>query len=169
MSPRPQTLLLPVRPWFVWFSLLCALFLNLLPWRNHGLMLQPDFVILLLLYWNLYEPERISLGWGLIFGLLMDVADAALAGQHALAYVVTLYLALQLSRRMRMFGQWWQAMHLMPLLLLGAAIMVLVRFLAERRLPGWSYFYGPMVGALCWPLLTHVLQWPQRRARESEL
>ena len=169
MRTRPQTLLLPVQPWFVWASLLAALFLNLLPWRNNGWMLQPDFVALMLLYWNLYEPDRVSIGWGFVFGLLMDIADASLFGQHALAYVVMQFLSIQLNRRMRMFGLWKQAVHLLPVLLFGHLLMFSLRLAAGGSFPGWSYFLAPITGTLIWPMLTHLLQWPQRRSRESEL
>ncbi|MCB6184104.1 rod shape-determining protein MreD [Leeia sp. TBRC 13508] len=169
MSRSHQTLLLPVKPWFVWFSLLCGLSINLLPWRNNGLMLQPDFVAVLLLYWHLYEPERISIGWGFTFGLLMDIADTSLFGQHALAYVVMLYLSSLLARRMRLFGFWNQAIHVLPLLLSSNLIMSGVRLLADGRLPTPSYFSAPLIGAVMWPFFVHLLQWPQRRARESEL
>ena len=169
MPRSHQTLLLPVKPWFVWFSLLLGLLVNLLPWRNNGWMLQPDFVAVLLLYWNLYEPDRISIGWGFAFGLLMDIADTSLFGQHALAYVVMLYLNILLSRRMRLFGFWNQAIHVLPLLLLGSLVMSGIRLLADGRLPSLTYFTAPAVGALMWPLMVHLLQMPQRRARESEL
>ena len=43
MMPRGSTLLLPVNPVFIWFSLLVAFLLNLLPWGRWAGM--PDLLI----------------------------------------------------------------------------------------------------------------------------
>ena len=60
-------------------------------------MARPDFLLVMLLYWSMHESRNIGQGWGFALGLLMDVADSALLGQHALAYVVATYL-IQLLR-----------------------------------------------------------------------
>ena len=54
------------------------------------------------------------------------------------------------------------------LLLAGCAALVLfVRMIGGAQLPRWTYAVPPIVGALLWPLLTVVLQWPQRPSRSS--
>lgn len=129
----------------------------------------PDFVALVLLYWNLHEAERISIGWGFVFGLMMDAADTSLSGQHALAYVVMLYASHYLIRRLRRFGRWAQAAHIWVLLLLSAVIMTLIRLLAGDSVPNLSYFAAPLLGGLMWPIVSVLLQIPQRRRIEHKL
>jgi hypothetical protein len=34
-------------------------------------------------------------------------------------------------------------------------------------LPRWSYAVGALTGALLWPVLTVLLQWPQRPKRST--
>ena len=109
-------ILQPVRPWFVLASLLCALVLNFLPTSAWPWM--PDWVALVLLFWSIREPRRIGMGSGFVLGLAMDVADASLMGQHALAYVLAAYVASSLSRRILWFPLGQQALHILPLLLL---------------------------------------------------
>ena len=43
--------------------------------------------------------------------------------------------------------------------------MLLVRVVGGAPLPRWTYAVPPLVGALLWPLLSVLLQWPQRPAR----
>src|SRR5450759_1145938 len=72
-------------------SLVVALLINLIPWEGVALLMRPDFLLLMLLYWAVHEPRHIGQGMGFFLALLMDVADSALLGQHALVYVCLLY------------------------------------------------------------------------------
>ncbi|HNF91938.1 MAG TPA: rod shape-determining protein MreD, partial [Accumulibacter sp.] len=115
-SYSSSRILLPVRPWFIGFSLLVALLLNFLPttiW--HGV---PDWLALLIVFWSVREPRRVGMGLAFVFGVAMDVADASLLGQHALAYVLAAYGGSSLSRRILWVPLGLQALQVLPLLLL---------------------------------------------------
>jgi rod shape-determining protein MreD len=162
---QPEEILLPVKPWYVLLTLLLGLLGNLIPASGLALALKPDLLALTLLYWCIQEPRLISVGtaWGL--GLLMDVADATLFGQHALAYAVLAYAAEYFRRRVLRFPPWQQAAQVAVLLLLCAALVLLVRVVGGAPIPRWTYAVGPLVGALLWPVVTALLQWPQRPPR----
>jgi rod shape-determining protein MreD len=159
-------ILQPVRHWFVVASLLCALVLNFLPTSAWPWM--PDWVALVLLFWSIREPRHVGMGSGFILGLAMDVADASLMGQHALAYVLAAYVASSLSRRILWFPLGQQALHILPLLLLVQAVQFAVRAMPGVDLPGWSYFLGALVGTLLWLPLTFVLLLPQYQPVERD-
>jgi len=53
-------ILLPVRPWFIVFSLLAALVLNFLPTSAWPWV--PDWVALVLVFWSIREPRRVGMG-----------------------------------------------------------------------------------------------------------
>ena len=55
-------ILLPVRRWFVFFSLLVALLLNFLPTAHWPGM--PDWVALVLCFWSIREPRRVGVQRG---------------------------------------------------------------------------------------------------------
>jgi rod shape-determining protein MreD len=40
-----------------------------------------------------------------------------------------------------------------------------VRFVGGAPLPPWSYLLPPLIGALLWPLVSVLLQTPQRPSR----
>jgi rod shape-determining protein MreD len=68
------------------------------------------------------------------------------------------------------FPLWQQAAQVAVLLALTAALVLLVRFFGGAPLPRWTYALPPLVGALLWPVISVVLQWPQRPTRSpSEL
>jgi len=92
MPNRPHYILLPVSPLFIAFSLICAFMLNLMPWgRWIG---APDFVALVLVFWGIHQPRKVGIGIAFSMGLLMDVHDATLLGENALAYTLLSYLAI---------------------------------------------------------------------------
>ena len=48
----------------------------------------PTSLALVLVFWNVHQPRRVGVGLAFVFGLLMDVHDGAVLGQHALAYTL---------------------------------------------------------------------------------
>jgi rod shape-determining protein MreD len=164
---RPEEILRPVNSWFVLLTLLAGLVLNTLPLSGLALVLRPDFLALVLLFWCIREPRLISVGIAWFLGLLMDVADGTVFGQHALAYAVLAYAAEYFRRRVLRFPLWQQAAQVAVLLLLCAALVALVRIVGGAPMPRWTYAMGSLTGALLWPVLTVVLQWPQRPPRSQ--
>jgi rod shape-determining protein MreD len=158
----PQHLLLPVRASFMAATLLLALSFNLLPWRDVAGL--PDWLALVIAFWSVHQPRRLGIGLAWALGLLMDAANGALLGQHALAYSLVAFGAMAFSRRMLWFAPWPQALHVFVLLAGSELVMLGVRMFAGGAFPGWWYFAGSFIGALLWPPLTWLLLAPQRRA-----
>ncbi|MEW6373997.1 MAG: rod shape-determining protein MreD [Pseudomonadota bacterium] len=163
---RPHYILLPVSPLFIAFSLTCAFMLNLLPWgRWIG---APDFVALVLVFWGIHQPRKVGIGVAFCMGLLMDVHDATLLGENALAYTLLSYVAIMIHRRVLWFPVLTQAMHVFPLLLLAQAIQALVHVFATGRFGGWLHFVESAVAVALWPLISWLLLAPQRRAVDRD-
>jgi rod shape-determining protein MreD len=158
--PSAQAILLPVRAGTILASLAVALLLNFLPWKN--VLLVPDFVALVLAFWCVRQPRLVGLGAGWLLGLLIDVGNGVLLGQHALAYSLLAFVAITLSRRILWFALWSQALHVAALLLFAQGVSALVRLAAGAEFPGWGVVVGPLIGATLWPLVSLVLLLPQR-------
>ncbi len=161
-SMAHQELLLPVKPGFIVFTLVAALLCNLLPWSGWAMWLAPDFVALTVLYWCIHEPRKIGFLTAWCLGLLMDIADGSLFGQHALAYIILAYAGMVLHRRVQRFSMAPQVLHVVLLLLFTSLVVLLVRALAGADFPGYAYFLGCFTGAALWPALTLLLKLPQR-------
>ena len=158
----PEEILRPAPGWFVALTLLLAFVANVWPVADVAAMLRPDFLALLILYWCIQAPRFVGVGVAWTLGLLMDVGDATLFGQHALAYAVLAYGAEYFRRRVLRFPLWQQAVQVAVLLALAAAIVLMIRVIGGAPLPRWTYVVPPVSGALLWPLVSVVLQWPQR-------
>ena len=64
----------------------------------------PDLLALALVFWNVHQPRRVGVGLAFVFGLLMDVHDGAVLGQHALAYTLLSFFAITIHRRLLWFA-----------------------------------------------------------------
>jgi rod shape-determining protein MreD len=161
-----QRILLPVRASTILGSFALALLANFLPWRD--VALAPDFVALVLVFWCVRQPRLVGLGAGWLLGLLIDVGNGVLLGQHALAYSMLAFASITLSRRILWFPLWSQALHVAALLLFAQGVAALVRLAAGAEFPGWTIAVGPLIGALLWPVITTLLLMPQRRPVEVD-
>ena len=161
-----QYLLRPVNPAFIVASLLGAFILNLLPWGRA--LAVPDFVALVLVFWNIHQPRRVGIGVAFLMGLFMDVHDAARLGENALAYVVVSYGAIMLHRRLASFTALMQSLQVLPLFVAAQLVVVVVRLVIGAGFPGWPFFLESVTTALLWPLATWLLLAPQRRPLERD-
>jgi rod shape-determining protein MreD len=165
-----QALLLPANPWFIAASFVVALLANMLVhivWVGRAPWV-PDLLALTLVFWCVHQPLRVGVGTAFALGLLLDVHQGSLLGQHALAYSVLSYLAIFIHRRLLWFPLSSQALHVLPLLVLSHLIQVLVRLLAGDGWPGWPLLLAPLLEALLWPVATVLLLAPQRRAHDRD-
>ena len=95
IMPRGQQLLLPVNPLFMLFTMALALLLDMLQsmaWTGNAAW-APDWLALVLVFWAIHQPLRVGVGVAFVLGLLTDVHQTSLLGQHALTYTVQGYLA----------------------------------------------------------------------------
>ena len=151
---------------FILASLGTAFVLNLLPWGQMRMV--PDWVALGLVFWNIQHPRKVGIGIAFAMGLAMDVHDAALFGEHALAYTLVSYGAITLHRRVLWFPVLGQMAHVLPLLLVGQIASMIVRLAVGAPFPGLLMFAQSVTATLLWPVVTWLLLAPQRRPTDRD-
>lgn len=156
-TPANPEIQRPVSNTFIVLSILAALFLNGLPWHDVWLMLRPDFVAVAMLYWCTHKPSRVGIGMSWAVGILADVADASLFGQHALAYTLLAFGGVVLHRRLQMFDLRQQTTQVFGIFTLTYAVYALVHWQVNGYVV-WPYFLGCLTSTLLWAPLSIVLQ-----------
>lgn len=157
----------PVSNALIGLTLLSALLFNALPWQGLGLMLRPDAVAVVLLYWCLQKPGRMGIGMAWIIGIFADVADATAFGQHALAYSVLAYGSMVLHRRLKMFHLYQQIPQVFGILTLCYTVYALVDFQLNHTMVWW-YFLGCLSSTLLWLVLSITLQIAQQHREDHD-
>jgi rod shape-determining protein MreD len=167
IMPRgANQLLLPANPFFIAFTLLLALGFNMLPLGRQPAM--PDLLAVVLVFWNVHQPRRVGVGVAFIFGLLIDVHEGALLGQHALAYTLLSFVAITIHRRLLWFGLPEQTLQIAPVFFAAHAVSLAVRMIAGDMFPGWELLFAPIIETLLWPVAVLLLLAPQRRAPDPD-
>lgn len=170
IMPPGQQLLLPASPVFIWATLFIALVLNMAPSASGlgSVLWLPDPLALVLVFWSVHQPRRVGVGVSFAFGLLVDVHQTALLGQHALCYTVLSYWAVVLHRRLPWFSPLAQALHIAPLFVTAQVLEIVLRLSTGDAFAGWLGLIAPVLEALLWPLVSALLLMPQRRPPDPD-
>lgn len=167
IMPAGKPLLLPANPHFIFLTL----FLSLVLQMGLGLTGQawlPDVLLLVLVFWTVYQPRRVGMLVAFVSGLLLDVNESVLLGQNALTYVCVSYMAGIVHRRVLWFTLREQVLQVLPLFVVGAGIEWLIQLITQDAWPQWSQLPAPALQAALWPVLGHLLLAPQRRPVERD-
>lgn len=163
--PGNPEILRPVSNTFIAFSIMAALLLNSLPLEGVWLMLRPDFVAVVMLYWCMHKPWRIGIGLSWAAGMLADVADANLFGQHALAYTLLAFGGVVLHRRLQMFNLRQQTSQVFGIFAVSYLAYAIIHWQVNGYIV-WPYFLGCLTSTLLWAPLSMLFQRMRQKRTE---
>lgn len=152
------------RWWLIPLTLAVALMLVMVPLPRVAEPLRPDWVTLVVLYWAMALPQRFGLSLAWIAGLLLDVSQGALLGQHALGTVLVAAFAMRQHQRLRVSPIAQQAVVVMLLLLCKQGLVLWISGMVGRPpVNPWLHFISPLAALLLWPVIFILLRDLRRR------
>jgi rod shape-determining protein MreD len=142
---------------------LFALVFTVLPLPVWLDVLRPAFLVLTVLYWSINAPRAGGIGLGFACGLMLDVFQGPVLGEHALALAIIAYIAGREHQRIRSKPAFQQSL----LVFLGLLIYEFVLFAID----GWTghpvtsplRWLHCLTGALVWPPVAAVLSYSEGR------
>lgn len=132
-------------------TMVFALMLHMLPLPDWLTYVRPEFVTLVVMYWVLAMPEKIGVTIAWCVGLLLDVTQGAILGQHALGLVIVAYILQLEYQRIRVFSLVQQALVVFVLLLIKQIMVLWVYGLVGHAPSLQLYFLPSLIGAIIWP------------------
>lgn len=144
-------------------TVIVALMLEMFPLPDWAQPFRPDWVTLVLIYWVMAIPEQVGVTVAWIFGLLLDVTQGAILGQHAIGLVLVVYLVHLQYLRLRVFSQVQQALVVFVLLMIKQLMVLWVSGIVGHAPDSAGYFLPSLVGAMIWPWLFVILRDIRRR------
>ncbi len=136
-----------VRTRVVLFTLAVAWALSFLTVRQTVWL---DWMALVLLFWTVYQPKRISLLVAFVLGIVVDVQQATRMGEHALMYVWLVYGMRLLAPRLQFASVFVHALYatamvfaiqllraLLYLVLLGSQTKLSLMLWLLLAIPAW--------------------------------
>ena len=114
---------------------------------------RPCWLAMLLIYWCMALPERVGILSAWLLGLLFDVQQSFILGQHALGFIFLAYIIIKNHKRMRVYPLLQQSLVVCLYLLIFQAIMLLVMLLSGTITYTWLYWVPAFTSMLIWPWL----------------
>jgi rod shape-determining protein MreD len=114
---------------------------------------RPCWLAMLLIYWCMALPERVGILSAWLLGLLFDVQQSFILGQHALGFIFLAYVIIKNHKRMRVYPLLQQSLVVCLYLLIFQAIMLLVMLLSGTITYTWLYWVPAFTSMLIWPWL----------------
>lgn len=152
---------------FYVLSIIVAMILRILPWPPVLHSLNPDWILLVLIYWILATPDRVGVFNAFLIGLLTDVLTGRLLGQYALAYSLTGYICIKQHKRLRQFPLFQQGLLIFLLLLLSQSLLFWTENIQGPTLFQGSFLLPVLSGTVCWPFvysLLHNIRFARRKS-----
>lgn len=143
-------------------SIVPALILSIVWLPKWATVVRPDFLIVTVLFWSIMAPRAGGLALAFFCGLLLDIFQGVVLGQHALAACLVAYLAIKLHLRIRLFPIWHQALTVFSLLMLYQFVVFWTDGMTGHPVGDYVRWVPAFTGALLWPvfagLLSHAYQ-----------
>ncbi len=134
-------------------TIVVALTLAIAPLPEAAAPYRPDWVLLTLIYWSIVLPRTVSVGSAWLTGVVLDVAQGTLLGQHALALSAVVYLSVRFHLQLRVFPMSQMMVTVAALIGFYQFVLFWINGVAGVTTSGASY-WGPIVsGTLAWPLV----------------
>lgn len=142
----------------VMMTIIVALMLAFVPLPDRAEPFRPDWVALTLIYWTMMLPRTWNVGWAWMIGLLLDVGQGTILGQHALALSVIIFVTARFHLLMRVFPMSQLTATVFALLSLYQFLLFWINGVAGIDAPVVSYWGPVLTGTLTWPLLAAFLR-----------
>jgi rod shape-determining protein MreD len=142
---------------------LIALILNVLPLPPWLDVLRPAFLVLTVLYWSVNSPRTGGIALGFFAGLMLDVFQGPVLGQHALALALVTYIAIAVHQRIRSKPVFQQALLVLPALILYEVVVFAIDGWTGHPVTTPLRWVHALTGALIWPLAAPILAYSAGR------
>lgn len=155
--------------WTIFISFLVATILAILPLPGLVNWLRPDWITLVLIYWVMAMPQRVSIGWAWVIGLFMDVLFGTVLGEHALALVCVAYFITRLHIRIRLFTSQQQMIMIFVVIIMYRAILLLLHGIMGDISHPLLWWLPSITSTIFWPWIFILLRDCDRRFKVSGL
>ncbi len=160
MSSGPYSRRIPVI-----VTLIIALMLSVVPLPGWIEAFRPDWIALALIYWAMMLPRTWSVGSAWLVGLVLDVAQGTLLGQHALALALVVFITVRMHLLMRVFPMSQLTATVFSLLALYQFMLFWVNGVVGLPVASIQYWAPVISGTLLWPLAASLLNGARMRAQ----
>jgi len=138
-------------------SFIFGLTLTIMPLPDFVTTFRPDWLAMLVIFWAMQLPRTWSVGSAWIVGIVLDVSQGTLLGQHALALACIAYVSVRFHLQMRVFPMPQLTATVFPMLTIYQFLLFWINGVAGVGATPVTY-WGPVIsGTVLWPVMTKLL------------
>jgi rod shape-determining protein MreD len=146
-------------------TVLFALVLTLLPMPEWTVWLRPAWVMMVLIYWSMTSPQHVNVGTAWTVGIILDVLNGTLLGEHALALVIVTYFVVRMHSQLRVYPILQQAIWVFLFVLLYQFVLFCVQGFLGELPKTWLYWSSSATSMLLWPWVYTIMRDYRRRLK----
>jgi rod shape-determining protein MreD len=146
-------------------TVLVGLVLSIMPLPAGLDIVRPAFVVLIVLYWSIAVPRAGGIGLGWFSGLVLDVFQGPVLGEHAFALALVAYIAVREHQRIRSKPIFQQSLIVFAVLLLYELCLFAFDGWSGHPVTNPLRWLHTVTGALLWSPVAAILS--QTNARRS--
>lgn len=139
-------------------TIFIALILAMLPMPDWTVWLRPAWVLMVLIYWAMMTPNYVSVGTAWVTGLIVDLLNGTLLGEHALAYTLVVYFVTRMHIRLRMYPMMQQGFSIFTFCLMYLFILYCIQGFIGQLPESHLYWLSAVTSMLLWPWLFVVMR-----------
>lgn len=148
-------------------TFLIAIILTLLPMPAWTIWLRPAWVLMALIYWSILVPDHVNVGTAWFIGILLDVLNGTLLGEHALALTSVVFFVVRMHAQLRMHPILQQAAWVFLFVLLYQFILFCIQGVIGDLPKTWLYWSSSLTSMLLWPWVFIILRDSRRRFKTA--
>ena len=138
-------------------SALVALTLTVLPLPAWADTVRPQFLVLTVLFWSINAPRTGGVAFGFFAGLMLDVFQGPVLGEHALALSLMAYISVREHQRIRSKPAFQQALIVFAALILYEVVLFAIDGWTGHPVTSLLRWVHTVTGALIWPPAAAIL------------
>lgn len=142
-----------------------AFVLEIMPWAEGFQAMRPTWVVLVLTYWALALPNKVSVGTAFLAGVVWDLVLGSILGIHALVLSLAIYFVAKYHLILRNLSLWLQSL----LVMLFIALIRFGIFFIELLLHGAQFnpqeLLGAVISGILWPWIFLLMRQIRRGLR----
>ena len=135
-----------------------AMVLEIIPWPAGFQSFKPSWLVLVLTYWVLAIPNKISIGSGFALGVVWDLILGSTLGVHALVLSVFAYLLAVNYLILRNLSLWMQSLLVMLFVFVVRLSVFLIELLIHSATFNWQEIFGAIISGILWPWIFLLLR-----------
>lgn len=147
------------------FIFIVAFVLEIMPWPVGFQGFRPTWVVLVLLYWAMALPDKVSVGTAFVAGIVWDLVLGSILGIHALVLSIAIYFVTKHHLILRNLSLWLQSLLVMLYIIAIRFMIFMIELLLNSADFNPQQVAGAVLSGVLWPWVFLLMRQIRRQLR----